>query len=178
MNDTRFEEFISLFMRHQARLARYVLVLLPHASDAEDVVQETAITLWRRFDEYKPGTNFHAWACRTAYLKILEHRRRCDSRQAILDPDVLENLAVDFSVQNECLDAQLGALRDCLGKLRHGDRELVERRYMKGERGDQIAMDLGRPANSVYQSLGRIRRTLLECVNRALAVAGPRGETI
>jgi RNA polymerase sigma-70 factor (ECF subfamily) len=28
---------------------------------------------------------------------------------------------------------------------------------------------LGRPANSVYQSLGRIRRVLLECVRRRMA---------
>ena len=177
MNDTRFEEFISLFMRHQSRLARYVLVLLPHATDAEDVVQETAITLWRRFEEYEPGTNFYAWSCRTAYLKILEHRRRCGSHRAILDPDVLENMAVDFAIQNELLDAQLGALRKCLGRLRPGDRELVERRYMRGEKGERIAVDIGRPANSVYQSLGRIRRTLLECVSRVLAAAGPEGET-
>jgi RNA polymerase sigma-70 factor (ECF subfamily) len=31
---------------------------------------------------------------------------------------------------------------------------------------------MGRPANSVYQSLGRVRRVLLECVRRRLATGG------
>jgi len=171
----RFEQFIALFARHQARLARYILVLLPHASDAEDVLQEAAITLWRRFDDYEPGTNFYCWACRTAYLKILEHQRRGGSRHAILDPDVLDSMVVDLAENAGWLDARLTALRSCLGKLRPHDRQLVERRYFDGERGERIASDLGRPANSVYQSLGRIRRMLLACVTRALASAGVEG---
>jgi RNA polymerase sigma-70 factor (ECF subfamily) len=32
-----------------------------------------------------------------------------------------------------------------------------------------VARQLGRPANSVYQSLSRIRRTLLDCIKRRLA---------
>ena len=40
--------------------------------------------------------------------------------------------------------------------------------YAPGESGKSAAEDLGRPVNAVYQSLGRIRRTLLECVNRQL----------
>ena len=34
--------------------------------------------------------------------------------------------------------------------------------------GKSVAELIGRPINSVYQSLSRIRRTLLECVNRQI----------
>ena len=40
------------------------------------------------------------------------------------------------------------------------------------DRPARVAEDLGRPINAVYQSLGRIRRTLMECVNRQLASLG------
>ena len=174
-SDAQFEEFIALFIRYQSRLVRYVLVLLPHANDAEDIVQETAITMWRRFRDYTPGTNFYAWGCRTAYLKVLEHQRHNSRRQAILDPDVLEHLAVEALDKNQVSDARTAALERCLKKLRPRDRELIERRYMRGEKGQHIASKLGRPANSVYQSLGRIRRTLLECITRNMTAAGPEG---
>ena len=57
----------------------------------------------------------------------------------------------------------------CLARLAPSDRELIRRRYSPGETGKSLAEALGRPANSVYQSLGRIRRTLLECIKRRLA---------
>ena len=60
------------------------------------------------------------------------------------------------------------ALLACLDKLRNKDRELIQFRYAPGETGINLARRLGRPANSVYQSLGRIRRTLIECINRRL----------
>jgi RNA polymerase sigma-70 factor (ECF subfamily) len=42
-------------------------------------------------------------------------------------------------------------------------------RYAPGETGKNLAEQIGRPSNSVYQSLGRIRRTLMECIQRRLA---------
>ena len=56
------------------------------------------------------------------------------------------------------MEARRLALLACLGKLRKADRELIEERYASGENGLSVARKLGRPANSVYQSLGRIRR--------------------
>jgi len=46
---------------------------------------------------------------------------------------------------------------------------LIQARYAPGENGLKVAEKLGRPTNSVYQSIGRIRKTLFDCVNRRLA---------
>ena len=61
------------------------------------------------------------------------------------------------------------ALLVCLARLAPADRELIRLRYAPSETGKSLARKLGRPANSVYQSLSRIRRALLECVKRRLA---------
>jgi len=171
-----FEEFMGLFLRHERKLFRYIVTLLSSTSDAEDVLQETALLLWRKFDEYERGTNFHAWACRTAQLKVFEHRRKNRHVVSVLDPDVLEQLASDSIQKAGQLEARLGALETCLEKLRQTDRELIRQRYARGKSGIDVAASLGRPANSVYQSLGRIRRALLECMNRTLAADGTSGE--
>ena len=60
---------------------------------------------------------------------------------------------------------------ECIEHLRARDRELIRQRYAAGESGKDLAENIGRPANSVYQSLGRIRRTLLECIQRRMATA-------
>ena len=90
----------------------------------------------------------------------------------------LEQLAAEGSCPAHVDDAPRAALAECLGKLRPGDRDLIERRYTPGVTAKQIAADLGRPANSVSKSLGRIRRMLLECIERTLrAAARLSGET-
>ena len=39
-------------------------------------MQETAKVCWEKFDQYQPGTEFRAWACRIAYYKALKFRER------------------------------------------------------------------------------------------------------
>ena len=50
------EEFVRLLMAHERQIFTYILTLLPHVADAEDVLQETSIVLWRKFPEYQAGT--------------------------------------------------------------------------------------------------------------------------
>jgi RNA polymerase sigma-70 factor (ECF subfamily) len=61
-------------------------------------------------------------------------------------------------------------------ELRSGElkpAELKPGEFKPGElsedRGPGIAEKMGRPINSIYQSLSRIRKSLLECINRRLA---------
>jgi RNA polymerase sigma-70 factor (ECF subfamily) len=45
-----------------------VSVLVPNLPDAEDIVQQTAVALWEKFDEYDPKLPFTPWACRFALI--------------------------------------------------------------------------------------------------------------
>lgn len=166
------EAFMKLFAVHRRRLFQYILALLPNVQDAEEVLQETNIILWRKFHQYQAGTNFLAWAMRVAQLEVLKYRRQQHSRGAMpLDESVMDRLAADAEDNAEELDAVREALQQCLRKLSPPDRKLVDWRYGAGARGKDVAAELGRPANSVYKSLGRIRQMLLECITRTLRLA-------
>jgi RNA polymerase sigma-70 factor (ECF subfamily) len=72
-------------------------------------------------------------------------------------------------------------LRRCLEKLSEKDRQLVRKCYGDGYRPQgarvtfkAVALELGRPVNTVYKALNRIRRALYECIERTLAVEGLR----
>ena len=52
---TAVEEFMRLFGAHRRRLYQFILSLVPNVQDAEDVLQETNIILWRKFGGYQPG---------------------------------------------------------------------------------------------------------------------------
>ena len=72
----RTEMLVRLLSRHQEQLFRYIFALLPHEEDARDVLQETSVALYRKFDDYDPDKPFLAWAYSFAFLEILKQRER------------------------------------------------------------------------------------------------------
>jgi len=167
--DGMSEEFVGLFTRHQRRLFLYILSQIFNPVEAEEVLQETNLVLLAKHGQFEPGTNFYAWACRIAGYEILKNReRRARDRHQFSD-DFLRQVAEDVAEASPELERRRIALGTCLKKLRAKDRELIRKRYRPGQSGKGLAEELGRPANSVYQSLGRIRKTLLECIRRQLA---------
>jgi RNA polymerase sigma-70 factor, ECF subfamily len=168
----RMAEFVELYTSHYPRLQFYIMAMLPTANDASDVLQETSLVLWRKFDSFQSGTNFFAWACKIARLQALKHRERQGRNAQVFELGVLEKLAADACREDPASTIPLAALESCIKKLSDGDRTLIRRRYQPGMSVSQIAREVGRSANSLSKSLGRIRRTLLACVERALLHAG------
>jgi RNA polymerase sigma-70 factor (ECF subfamily) len=60
-----------------------------------------------------------------------------------------------------------------MGKLPAGDRQLVQRCYSDSATSFKtIAEEAGRPVNTVYKALNRIRRALQQCIDRTLSTEG------
>jgi RNA polymerase sigma-70 factor (ECF subfamily) len=167
------EDFVRLFTQAQRPLYLFLLPLVSSATDADEVLQETNVVILSKWRQFEPGTNFIAWCRAIARLEVFRFRRSRHHRVHLLGDDVVELLASDMEEQHVSdLDQRRGALTECLGRLRPADRDLIQRRYAPGATGDEVAHQLGRPANSVYQSIGRVRRVLLECIRRRMAAGG------
>jgi RNA polymerase sigma-70 factor (ECF subfamily) len=143
--------------------------VLPSANDASDVLQETSMVLWRKFDSFELGTNFFAWASKIARLQVMKYRDRQSRSARLFDTNLLEMIAVEASDEQFLRIMPLQALESCVGKLSEPDRSLIRRRYQPGTSVQELAAEIGRTANSLSKTLGRIRRGLLECVDRTLA---------
>lgn len=165
----RMAEFVELYSRHYARLQFYVMALMPSANDAADVLQETSLVLWRKFGDFQTGTNYFAWACKIARLQAMKHRERQGRCGRLLDESVFELIADEAASDEAAVAVPLAALEHCIGKLSTMDSSLIRRRYQPGMTVKQLAEDVGRSANSLSKSLGRIRRALLECLARSAA---------
>lgn len=166
------ETFIREFTQAQRALYLYILPLVGNASDADEVLQETNLVIWRKWDQFEPGSNFVAWGRAIARLEVFRFRRTNKSKLKFLDGNLMELIAERSDQQSDMVESKRRALAECMSRLRSKDRQLIQMRYSPDMTGDRVAEQLGRPANSVYQSLGRIRRVLAECVQRQLSEEG------
>ena len=163
--------FIREFTAHQRRLYLLILAQLPRPAEAEEVLQNANVVLWSKREQFEEGTNFFAWAAQVCRFEILKARRRHARSKLRFSDEFLDAVADEVERRGEELEERRHALAACLQKLRRKDRELIQARYEPGVSGDELAERLGRPANSVYQSVGRIRRVLGECIEREMATA-------
>ncbi len=163
------EQFVQLFVRHEQQVYRYIYGLLPNAADAQEVMQETAVAIWRRFSDFDPSQSFLAWACGFARYEVLNHYRRQRRRPAPLQDDVLEQLAGGFVDRIDELNRRRAALDDCVDKLPDKERRLIEVRYGGQRTVREMAASNGASEHTLYKALERIRRALFDCVTRTLA---------
>ncbi len=161
-----------LWARHEREVRRYVATLVPREADADDVLQETAVALWRKFDEYNAQRPFVQWARWFAHLEVLKRRERLARDRHQFCDAVVRIVDVEQQQQEVVLDQQRAALRECLRELNRRDRELIEIRYRRQGGIARHADQTGTPAKQLYTALERIRRALMECVNRKLAAKG------
>lgn len=182
LNENDAEErraaFARVFAQHDRWLYAYLMTLLGNSTHAEEVFQEVCVVLWREYAKFDMSTgdtktNFRKWASVIALNQVRKFRRGLRRREAWLSDGVLDLLAEQAVDQAEVLEARRHALQECLAGLRRTDGEIIRACY--GDTHTTIkdaAERLGRPANTVYKAMARIRRVLHACISRRLASEG------
>ena len=171
MNDPTSDPagFVELFVRHQREMLGYVLPIVGSLSDAQDVLQEGAMEIWRCWHHFDAARPFLPWAkgvLRNKALMFLRSRRRL----VFLSEELAESLCVELDQRAAERERRVHALDHCLERLSPQDRQLLQHRYDdQGRSLQSLAEEQGRSANSLYKSLGRIRRQLLSCIEGRLA---------
>jgi RNA polymerase sigma-70 factor (ECF subfamily) len=164
--------FAGFFSANQQRIFGYVLGLVRNTSDAQDILQQTAVTAWRKFDGFDPDTDFLRWAvtiARYETMNFIKYRRRS---RLFFDQHLMEQLGEDACVASSSeVEVRLQALGECLKKLPAVDSKLIECRYTHGLSSLQIAELFERTQPSICNSLRRIRENLLRCISKNLSQA-------
>src|SRR5947199_2999037 len=109
------QRFLSLFLRSEREIFRYVAALVPNLADVEDIVQQTALALWEKFEAYDPSLPFTPWACRFALNKTRQWLERHQRWQALLEGGLAEELVERRKELRPELDLRLRHLDGCLG---------------------------------------------------------------
>lgn len=168
-SDGRYEAFLTHFTRVQPQVQAYVRSLVHDRSAADDVFQATSLTLWRRFDAFRPGEPFLPWALGIARHEALHHWRSKRRDRLVFSEALLAQLADTATGLAGEADQRLSALESCMQGLPERQRQLVAMFYHQRLPADQIATAWDRTVHSVYKALQVLRRSLHDCVERRLA---------
>lgn len=158
-----------LFVRHQSAVRAFAIALTGDFAAADDVVQETFLIVTAKAAHFESETNFVAWACAIARLKVRENRRAAKR----FSPAVIESLAASIPVAEIGSDLgqeRLPLLLDCVKQLPPRARELIRLRYFLEQGPGEIAAVLGRTVGGVNTALLKARDLLRDCMAAKLAV--------
>ena len=161
------EYFISELAKAERKLALHTLTLVGNEADAEDILQQSKLVMWRAFGQFTPGTNFGAWARKIILNQVLNYRRKKKRDRLWFSDDILELVADELEEADEALQRQQAALKECVNKLPVDQQEILQKRYFGNQSIADIAAAVQRTEGAVYRLLSRIRKNLHDCITIA-----------
>ncbi|MDF1753430.1 MAG: sigma-70 family RNA polymerase sigma factor [Verrucomicrobiales bacterium] len=170
--DDRYEGFVASFTKYEPDLRRFIRSLLPTWTDTDEVLQQTAIVIWKKFDQYDPETHFMKWACVIARFEALAYRRKMARDRHVFREDILEIMADEGIDELDSRKIEHEALETCLREMTEKHRKFLILAYTPGIKVKEMAEEAGTSAASYYMRLKRLRRKLMECVETKTQVPG------
>lgn len=163
------EEFVKLLAASQLKLRAFAIALVRSPSDADDILQNANMALWKQRDNYDAERDFFPWACGMVSIETRRYIRKSSSDRLMFDAQLVETLASEYQGLSNDLERRIDTLNLCVDKLEDKDRDLLLERYRSGNRPKVISERTGCPITTLYSALARIRGLLQRCIEATAA---------
>jgi len=154
--------------RAQPSVARFVSSFLHDRGEADDALQEVALVIVERFEDWDPKRPFVGWALGIARRVVMTHLRLKYRDRQIQFSDAVDQVAESFERLEPQAELMKDSLADCLRQVRGHSRQVLSLRYTEGLELTQIAERLTMTASNVGVLLYRARVTLRKCIDGRL----------
>lgn len=159
------QSFIALFEATSAKLNAYAVRCGASISDAEEIVQESMLTVWRKAHTFNPS----AASANTWLYTIVRNRRidfaRRDKRHLTQSDDLWPEPASDPLESDVVSDLDGRIVRILLDALPQDQRQVVYMVYFEGKTHSEIAGELDVPLGTIKSRL-RLAMKKLETLSQ------------
>ena len=166
-SEDNHEHFTRLLLESEPAMLRSIQVAVPHRADAREIMQETAVALWRQFDTYDSSRPFINWAMGFTRIETRRFLAR-ESRRAQLSEKAIEALELEMEHPTEFDHAIESHLGTCLGKLSEKARRLIKGYYHEGRSPKALSERDGLTVEAIYKTIQRARRDLQTCIEKQI----------
>ena len=150
-----------MYQRTSAKLFGVCLRILPDRHHAEEALQETYLSIWRRADAFDPARGAAmTWLITLARNAAIDRLRTLSRNPQLPMPDMLDvpDPAAD-PFEAAMTEDDRRRLHACLGQLEDLDRRFIAASFFEGSSYPELATRVAMPLPTVKS---RIRRALLK----------------
>ena len=149
-----------LFARHHVRVYRYVLRLVRNETEAEDIISDVFLDVWREAAKFEARSSVSSWLLAMARSKALSSvnkggEEELDEETASLIQDVGNKPDVALQVKDRS-----AIFRKCLGALSPEHREIIDLAYYHERSSDDAAEIVGVPESTIKTRMFDARKQL------------------
>lgn len=153
------KEFARLISEHKETIYTICLMNAADQDEAQDIMQEVLINLWRSLNSYRGECNIRTWIWRISTNTCITYYRKEKKQRETLKLDVQDLLKVDDEDNR-----QIQMLHNRVHRLRPFDRAVVLL-WMENLSYEEIGQILGISAKNVSVRLFRIKEQLRQMSN-------------
>ncbi|MFC1600150.1 RNA polymerase sigma factor [Patescibacteria group bacterium] len=158
------DTFAKLVDRYETKLLRYIKRLTGLPTDqAEDVLQETFIKIYRNLNNFDPKLKFSSWAYRITHNESINHAKKIKKVVPLENDDedatsLIEILESDANVEKEAIQKETALkVRAALYKLPKKYRDVLILYYLEDQDYAAISDILKKPSGTVATLLNRAK---------------------
>jgi len=153
--------------RHKNRSFNLAVKICGNREDAEEIVQDAFLKVYRSLGGFRMESNFATWLYRIVYNTAISQTRNRDESEMPLDDAALEVSNLRDNNENELDNERRKLLINfALGKLNEIDRGLITFMYYDDLTIDEMAEITGMSASNIKVRLHRSRQKLLEILTK------------
>lgn len=161
------EYFACVVLKYEKRLLVYIRRISQCTQEeAEDILQDTFVKIWKNLNGYDPGLTFESWVFRITHNETISHWRKKTSYSKN-QVERLDDGRLNFRVEDDSLDAfenekAFGAIEVVLPLLRQEYREVLVLKYLENKKYDEISDILKIPEGTVATRISRAKKSFRE----------------
>lgn len=162
------DSLIRSFQADRFRLIAYIRALVGDPDVTEEIFQDVSVVVLQKIDTFDPARDLQAWCRGIARNLVLRERERSRRLRVFANDAIVDLVDAAFAERpgETALDSHRSQLRLCIGKLAGGARQILDLRYQAGLSLRDIAGRLEKTEGAVQVALSRIRKWLVDCVQR------------
>ena len=159
--------FALLYQRTSAKLYGICLRLLGNEAEAQEILQEVFLTVWRKADRFDAGrAGAITWLSVLARNRAIDRIRMRPSETEDVDAaaEIPDGAPSAFDVVEQEQDS--ARLRDCLDKLDARARTMIRSAFFEGATYSQLAAEAGVPLPTMKSWIRRGLQRLRGCLEQ------------
>lgn len=161
--------FRKLFEPDKNRLYSFIYAFVSNHSIADDIFQETSLTLWQEFEKFESGSNFSKWANVIAFNRVRHHRQAQKKYVLGLSEDFAEEFSNNIAImesQAVSQEKKWRHLEHCHALLSEPLKEIYQNFYVDNLTANNIAQSTNRSIHAIRKSVYKLRTKLFDCVDK------------